>query len=71
MIGNIITPFLTAHTAEEAKNILKTEAKLPDYVYKGLFQKVSKFFFIIQGLMNALPNPVRKLMKPEKFEVDP
>ena len=49
MIGNIITPFLTAHTAEEAKNILKTEAKLPDYVYKGLFQKVSKFFFYILG----------------------
>jgi len=42
LIGNIVTPFLTAHTAEEAKNILKTEAKLPDYIYKGLFQKVSK-----------------------------
>jgi len=42
LISNIVTPFLTASTAEEAKNILKTEAKLPNYIYKGLFQKVSK-----------------------------
>jgi hypothetical protein len=37
----IFSPFLEAHSPEEAKNILKEEGIVPPSVYKALFRKVS------------------------------
>lgn len=37
MLGAVFSPFMKANTPEEARQILKNEAKVPAAVYKALF----------------------------------
>lgn len=57
MLIAIFSPFLNSQTADEVKEKLKQEGKLPATVYKALFRK---------GIMNNMSTGMKSIMVPIK-----
>jgi len=57
MLIAIFSPFLNSQTADEVKEKLKQEGKLPTTVYKALFRK---------GIMNNMSTGMKSIMVPIK-----
>lgn len=60
-LANIITPFLHCHTPEEAKEALDNmkDDALGPRLHRTIFRK---------GLVNTLPDKIRKFMVPEDLK---